>query len=93
MKVQPAAFLRTTLPLGIDMLDTLDSGRYQVMVRLHGDTLQRELPLLVEVAPPPEQATLVTRGQEPPEDDFERPLVGLVTSAPCQTTVCPFLYA
>src|SRR3990172_6392724 len=28
MKVQPAAFLRTTLPLGIDMLDQYDSGRY-----------------------------------------------------------------
>jgi len=28
MKVQPAAFLRTTLPLGIDMVDEYDSGRY-----------------------------------------------------------------
>ena len=28
MKVQPAAFLRTTLPLGIDQIDALDSGRY-----------------------------------------------------------------
>lgn len=28
MKVQPAAFLRTTLPLGLDMLDQYDSGRY-----------------------------------------------------------------
>lgn len=28
MKVQPAAFLRTTLPLGIDRIDTLDTGRY-----------------------------------------------------------------
>jgi len=28
MKVQPAAFLRTTLPLGIDRLDEYDSGRY-----------------------------------------------------------------
>ena len=28
MKVQPAAFLRTTLPLGIDMVDQYDSGRY-----------------------------------------------------------------
>ena len=27
-KVQPAAFLRTTLPLGISQLETLDSGRY-----------------------------------------------------------------
>ncbi len=28
MKVQPAAFLRTTLPLGLDMLEQYDSGRY-----------------------------------------------------------------
>lgn len=28
MKVQPAAFLRTTLPLGLDQLDYYDSGRY-----------------------------------------------------------------
>jgi phthiodiolone/phenolphthiodiolone dimycocerosates ketoreductase len=28
MKVQPAAFLRTTLPLGLSQLDVLDSGRY-----------------------------------------------------------------
>lgn len=28
MKVQPAAFLRTTLPLGIDLLEQYDSGRY-----------------------------------------------------------------
>lgn len=28
MKVQPAAFLRTTLPLGIDRIEEYDSGRY-----------------------------------------------------------------
>ncbi len=28
MEVQPAAFLRTTLPLGVDMLESYDSGRY-----------------------------------------------------------------
>lgn len=28
MRVQPAAFLRTTLPLGLDSIDALDSGRY-----------------------------------------------------------------
>lgn len=28
MKIQPAAFLRTTLPLGIDMAEAYDSGRY-----------------------------------------------------------------
>ena len=28
MKVPPAAFLHTTLPLGIDRIDRLDTGRY-----------------------------------------------------------------
>lgn len=28
MKVQPAAFLRTTLPLALDQVESLDSGRY-----------------------------------------------------------------
>lgn len=28
MKVQPAAFLRTTLPLGLDQIESLDTGRY-----------------------------------------------------------------
>jgi phthiodiolone/phenolphthiodiolone dimycocerosates ketoreductase len=28
MKIQPAAFLRTTLPLGLSQLDVMDSGRY-----------------------------------------------------------------
>jgi phthiodiolone/phenolphthiodiolone dimycocerosates ketoreductase len=28
MRVQPAAFLRTTLPLGIDLIEQYDSGRY-----------------------------------------------------------------
>ena len=55
-----------------------EPGRYELMVRLEGQTLQREMPLHIEVAPPPEQATLVTRGQEPPEDDFKAPLAILV---------------
>jgi phthiodiolone/phenolphthiodiolone dimycocerosates ketoreductase len=28
MKIQPAAFLRTTLPLGVEMIEQYDSGRY-----------------------------------------------------------------
>src|SRR6202021_1326236 len=28
MKIQPAAFVRTTLPLDLSKLDVLDSGRY-----------------------------------------------------------------
>lgn len=56
----------------------VESGRYKLMVRLSGATLQRELPLLVEVAAPPESPTLVTRGQNLPDDDFRTPLAGLL---------------
>lgn len=51
-----------------------EPGRYELMVRLEGQTLQREMPLHIEVAAPPDKATLVTRGQAPPEDDFKAPL-------------------
>lgn len=54
------------------------SGRHAITVRLEAGTLQRELPLLVEVATPPEETTLVTRGQAPPQDDFKTPLAGLM---------------
>ncbi len=53
------------------------SGRYQLMVRVQAETVQRELPLHVEVTSPPDEATLVTRGQEPPSDDFSAPLTGM----------------
>ncbi|MEH6588188.1 MAG: vWA domain-containing protein [Halioglobus sp.] len=52
-------------------------GRYRLMVRADNDTLRRDLPIYVEVGVPIEQATLVTRGQEPPEDDFRAPLMWL----------------
>lgn len=52
-------------------------GRYELMVRLDAQTMQRELPLYVEVAVPPNQATLVTRGQAPPEDELRVPLIVL----------------
>ncbi len=50
-------------------------GRYELMVRLEGQTLQREMPLHIEVAAPPEQPTLVTRGQQLPDDDLRMPLL------------------
>jgi len=39
--------------------------------------LQRDLPVYIEVGVPPEKPTLVTRGEEPPEDDFHVPLMWL----------------
>ncbi|WP_170287365.1 vWA domain-containing protein [Halioglobus maricola] len=53
------------------------AGRYEFMVRLNAQTLQRELPLHVEVMPKPEQATLVTRGDELPEDEYTAPLAAV----------------
>lgn len=50
-------------------------GRYEVLVRVQAQTLQRELPLFVEVSSTPQQATLVTRGQAPLADDFTAPLI------------------
>jgi len=55
-------------------------GRYQLLVQLQARTLQRELPLYLEVVAPPEKATLVTRGQQPPEDDFQAPLLWMATT-------------
>lgn len=52
-------------------------GRYQLVAQLQAQSLQRELPMYVEVVAPPEQPTLVTRGQQPPEDDFQAPLLWL----------------
>jgi von Willebrand factor type A domain len=52
-------------------------GRYRLMVRVDSDGLQRDLPVYIEVGVPPEKPTLVTRGEEPPEDDFHVPLMWL----------------
>jgi hypothetical protein len=53
-------------------------GRYQVVARLRAQTVQRELPMYVEVVAPPEKATLVTRGQQPPADDFQAPMLWML---------------
>lgn len=52
-------------------------GRYQLMLRVNAASLKRELPIYLEVGVPSEQPTLVTRGQELPEDDFQAPLMWL----------------
>lgn len=54
-----------------------EPGRYQITARLQAKTVQRELPMLLEVVAPPERPTLVTRGQTPPQDDFQTPLLWL----------------
>ncbi|MEP4148149.1 MAG: vWA domain-containing protein [Halioglobus sp.] len=52
-------------------------GRYQLLLRVNAASLKRELPIYLEVGVPAEQPTLVTRGQELPEDDFQAPLMWL----------------
>ena len=52
-------------------------GRYELMLRVTTTAFQRELPIYLEVGVPAEQPTLVTRGQELPEDDFQAPLMWL----------------
>ncbi len=54
-----------------------EAGRYQVKVLVEAGALQRELPMYVEVAAPPAEPTLVTRGQELPDGELEAPLMGL----------------
>ncbi len=52
-------------------------GRYQLLLRVDTQSLRRDLPIYLEVEVPAEQPTLVTRGQEMPEDDFKAPLMWL----------------
>lgn len=52
-------------------------GRHRLMIRADQEVLRRDLPIYVEVGVPIEQPTLITRGQEPPEDDFRAPLMWL----------------
>jgi heme exporter protein D len=52
-------------------------GRHRLMLRLEGEGIEREMPVYIEVGVPMEQPTLVTRGEEPPEDDFQAPLIWL----------------
>ncbi len=51
-------------------------GRYQVLVRVNARTLQRELPMIVDVTATAANPTIVTRNEAFPEDDFKTPLVG-----------------
>jgi len=52
-------------------------GRYQVMARVDGRTVKRELPMYVEVAETVDRSAIVTRSQEMPEDDLKTPMIGL----------------
>jgi len=47
------------------------SGRYQLMARVQGETLQRELPMYVEVVASDVQSMINTRGEQVPEESLE----------------------
>ncbi|MDO8862421.1 vWA domain-containing protein [Haliea sp. E1-2-M8] len=54
-----------------------ESGRYQLLVELKGETLDRELPLYVEVIAPSAAPTISTRPPEIPEEDLKGPALSL----------------
>ena len=53
-------------------------GRYQLLVQLRGETLERELPLYVEVIAEEAPPAISTRPAEVPEQDLQRPAVTLI---------------
>ena len=52
-------------------------GRYQLLVELKGETLERELPLYVEVIAPEAAPTISTRPPDVPEEDLKGPALSL----------------
>ncbi|MFU8765967.1 MAG: hypothetical protein ACNA7T_15660, partial [Haliea sp.] len=52
-------------------------GRYQLLVQLQSETLQRELPLYVEVIAPETAPSISTRPPAVPEEDLTRPALSL----------------
>jgi hypothetical protein len=58
-----------------------EPGRYQMLARVSAETLQRELPMYIEVMATPAKSKVVTRGAEIPEEDLRTPLLALTTLA------------
>ena len=65
-------------------------GRYRITARLLGETLERELPMVVEITGSPTNSRISTLGELQPEGDFRAPvltfgaalvLIGFVVSA------------
>lgn len=65
-------------------------GRYKITARLLGETLERELPMYVEITSSPTNSRISTLGEIQPEGDFRAPvltfgaallLIGLIVSA------------
>ena len=54
-----------------------EPGRYEVLARVRTETLRRELPMYVDVSATPAKSTVITRGDELPEQNLEVPLITL----------------
>ena len=48
---------------------------WKITARLQGETLQRELPMVVEVLASPSNAAISTRGDALPEGNFKAPII------------------
>jgi hypothetical protein len=55
----------------------VEPGRYEVLATVAAETLRRELPMYVDVSATPASSTLVTKGEEVPEEDLNTPLMTL----------------
>lgn len=53
------------------------AGRHNVLVSVSGETMQRELPMYVEVAAPPATRGFSSKGSEVPENEFQKPMLGM----------------
>ena len=51
-----------------------DAGRYSVTVQVSGKTFQRELPLVLDVLPPPKATRIITRSEHIVAEDLTGPL-------------------
>jgi LPXTG-motif cell wall-anchored protein len=55
-----------------------EGGRYELLVRVNGKTLQRELPMYVEIIASPARSAISTRPPELPETSLLVPIASLV---------------
>lgn len=67
-------------------------GRYQLLVELKGETLERELPLYVEVIAPEAAPTISTRPPDVPEEDLKGPALSLAAIVLAAIAIGAFVY-
>ena len=67
-------------------------GRYQLLVQLRGETLQRELPLYIEVIAEEAAPAISTRPPMVPEQDLQRPALTLAVLLLLAVAVALWVY-